>query len=78
MKRIVDIINHIEDNLENDLTVQAVAMYSGYSSHHFQKMFAACVGLSLGSYIRRRRLTKGAQRLVQTQDRIIEIAQDSF
>ena len=77
MKKIVDIINHIENNLENDLTVQSVSIYSGYSSHHFQKMFAACVGLSLGSYIRRRRLTKSAQRLVQTIDRIIEIAQDS-
>ncbi len=77
MKRIVDIVNHIEDNLESDMTVQTVSAFSGYSPHHFQKMFAACVGLSLGSYIRRRRLTKSAQRLVQTQDRIIEIAQDS-
>ena len=66
MKRIVEIINHIEDSLHEDINVQTVASYSGYSSHHFQKMFAACVGMSLGTYIRRRRLTKAAQRLTRS------------
>lgn len=77
MKLIVDIINHIEDHLHEELSVQDVARFSGYSSHHFQKMFAAVVGMSLGTYIRRRRLTKAAHRLATTNDRIIEIAQDS-
>lgn len=77
MKLIVDIINHIEDNLEKDISVQSVSFFSGYSPHHFQKMFAACVGISLGTYIRRRRLTKAAKRLISTQDRIIELAQDA-
>jgi len=77
VKLIVDIINHIEDNLEKDISVQSVSSFSGYSPHHFQKMFAACVGVSLGTYIRRRRLTKSAKRLASSKDRIIEIAQDS-
>jgi AraC family transcriptional regulator len=77
VKLIVDIINHIEDHLHEDLNVQEVARFSGYSSHHFQKMFAAVVGISLGTYIRRRRLTKAAKRLVSTSDRIIDIALDS-
>lgn len=77
MKLIVDIVNHIEDHLHEDLSVQDVAQFSGYSSHHFQKMFAAVVGMSLGTYLRRRRLTKAAQKLVSTAGRIIEIAQES-
>lgn len=77
MKLIVDIVNHIEDHLQEDLSVQEVAQFSGYSSHHFQKMFAAVVGMSLGTYLRRRRLTKAAQKLVSTDNRIIEIAQES-
>ena len=77
MKLIVDIINHIEDHLHEDLSVQDIGQFSGYSTHHFQKMFAAVVGMSLGTYLRRRRLTKAAQRLVSTGERIIEIAQDS-
>ncbi len=77
MKLIVDIINHIEDKLGEEITVQSVSSFSGYSPHHFQKIFAACVGMSLGTYIRRRRLTKSAQRLKGTSDRIIDIAHDS-
>lgn len=77
VKLIIDIINHIEDNLEKNISVESVSFFSGYSPHHFQKMFAACVGMSLGTYIRRRRLTKSAKRLTSTEDRIIEIAQDA-
>ena len=77
VKLIVDIINHIEDNLEKDISVKSVSFFSGYSPHHFQKMFAACVGMSLGTYIRRRRLTKSAKRLASSKNRIIEIAQDA-
>lgn len=77
MKLIVEVVKHIEDHLHEDLSVQDVAKFSGYSSHHFQKMFAAVVGMSLGTYIRRRRLTKAAQKLFSTECRIIEIAQES-
>lgn len=77
MKLMIDIINHIEDNLHTDLSVRSVSEYSSYSSHHFQKMFAAVTGLSLGSYIRRRRLTKAAAKLRSSSERIIEIALES-
>jgi AraC-like DNA-binding protein len=40
--------SRIEDHLDEDLSVQDVAQFSGYSSHHFQNMFAAVVGMSLG------------------------------
>jgi AraC family transcriptional regulator len=74
MRLMIDIVNHIEDNLHTDLSVRSVSEYSGYSSHHFQKMFAAVAGLSLGSYIRRRRLTKAAAKLRNSSERLIEIA----
>ncbi len=77
MKVMIDIVNHIEDNLHADLSVQSVAEFSGYSCHHFQKMFAAVTGLSLGSYIRRRRLTIAAAKLKNSSERIIEIAMES-
>ena len=77
MKVMIDIVNHIENNLDTDLSVKSVSEYSGYSSHHFQKMFAAVTGLSLGSYIRKRRLTNAAIKLRDSSERIIEIALDS-
>lgn len=77
MKLMIDIINYVEENLNAELNVTSVSEYSGYSSHHFQKMFAAVTGLSLGSYIRKRRLAKAAAKLKNSSDRIIEIAMDS-
>lgn len=77
MKVIIDIVNHIEDNLHSDLSVKSVSEYSGYSPHHFQKMFAAVTNLSLGSYIRRRRLTKAAVTLKNSSQRILDVALDS-
>ena len=77
MKLMTDIVRHIEGNIHTDLSVRSVSEYSGYSSHHFQKMFTAVTGLSLGSYIRRRRLTKAAAKLRSSSERIIEIALDS-
>lgn len=74
---MLDIITHIEDNLHSEISVQSVSQYSGYSPHHFQKMFAAVTGLSLGSYIRRRRLTKAAEKLKSSSERILDIAIDS-
>lgn len=74
MKLMTEIIQYIEDHLSEDLSVESVATRSGYSLHHFQRMFAAVTGLSLGSYIRRRRLTKAAFQLVETDERIIELA----
>lgn len=77
MKLMTEIIQYIEENLSEDLNVETVAMRSGYSTHHFQRMFAAVTGLSMGSYIRRRRLTKAAFRLVESDERIIDLAIDS-
>lgn len=74
MKLMTEIIQYIEDNLSLALSVESVATRSGYSIHHFQRMFATVMGLTLGSYIRRRRLTLAAFRLVETDDRIIELA----
>lgn len=74
MKLIIDIVNHIENNLENEISVEYISRFSGYSPHHFQKMFAACVGVSLGTYIRRRRLTRPSIKLVSSNEKIINIA----
>lgn len=77
MKLMLEIVNYVEAHLHDDLSVTDVALHSGYSSHHFQKLFAAVTGLSLGSYIRRRRLTVAANILKNSSERIIDIALNS-
>lgn len=72
--KFTEIFEYIEDNLEEKLTIENVASFANYSSYHFQRMFAGAVGVSLGTYIRRRRLTKAALQLKDSSDRLIEIA----
>lgn len=72
--KFTEIFKYIESNLEEKLTVEDVASFANYSPYHFQRMFVGAVGVSLGTYIRRRRLTKAAIKLKDSSDRLIEIA----
>jgi len=75
--KFIDLLQYIEDHLDEKLTAELIAEYAHYSPYHFQRMFAGAVGVSLGTYIRRRKLTKAAIRLRETTDRIIEVAFES-
>lgn len=71
---IQKIVNHIEDNLSEGITVAQMASLSEVSSWQFQRIFRSIIGDSLGNYIRHRRLTKAAERLKNSDQRIIDIA----
>jgi AraC family transcriptional regulator len=45
--------------------------------YHFHRIFRAMVGCPVGEYIRRRRLTRAGQRLIETKQRILDIAFES-
>lgn len=68
-------IDYIEANLTEDIDVHAIASQAYISAYHFQRIFASLCGVSLGEYIRRRRLTLAAQELCAApQTRVIDIA----
>lgn len=69
------LINWIEENLNNDISIDKVVMKSGYSKWHLQRLFSRYAGISLGSYIRRRKLSEAALRLKLTTMSIIDIAE---
>lgn len=46
----------IEDTLSEEIRVENVATIAGYSYYHFQRVFNAVLGESIGDYIRTRRL----------------------
>ena len=56
--------DYIEENLTGALDVHDVAARAYISTFHFQRIFSSLCGLSLGEYIRRRRLTQAAQELL--------------
>ena len=71
---IQSVLRYIEEHLNEPLTLDTVAAYTGYSPYHLHKMFTAICGLPLHAYVRRRQVSKGALLLVQSDLRIAEIA----
>jgi len=74
IKVIENVINYIEDNLCESIKVLELAKGHGMSPWQFQRIFRSHVGDSLGNYIRSRRLTKVAEALINSDQKIIDIA----
>ncbi len=65
---------YIEANLENDIDFQKLAQIACCSEYHFRRMFSFLAGMSLGEYIRNRRLTVAASVLRDTDEKVIDVA----
>lgn len=58
-----NVLNYLQENLENSLTLDELASVACLSSYHFHRIFSAHTGESLYSHIRRLRLEKAARKL---------------
>ena len=74
IERFKNIIDIIEDNLTNDIDINAIARQAGMSLYEFRRIFTFIAGIPLGEYIRKRRLSCAAEELLTTQDSITTIA----
>ena len=74
MKIIHQTINWLEMKLEEPVRNEEVVQVTGYSFYHFHRLFQQKVGMSLHEYVRNRRLTLAAQRLIYTDERILDLA----
>jgi len=72
-KTLQYLIDYIEMNLENDLTLDDCADITGYSKYHLHRLFINLTGISIGAYIRGRRLNL-AYTDVRQGVRLIDIA----
>lgn len=71
---IGEAIGYIEENINEELTIEKIAGQVCISPFYFQKGFAMLCGFTLGEYIRQRRLTLAGSELVSTTGKIIDIA----
>ena len=67
-------IRYIEDHLTEEISVYDVANQAYSSSSHFQMIFHMVVGITVGEYIRNRRLTLAAHDLLQEDAKIVDVA----
>lgn len=72
--RIENSIEYIEKNLTNNLDYETIAAQSFSSSYHFQRVFGILSGITLGEYIRKRRLTLAGNELTKGNVKVIDIA----
>ena len=67
-------INYIESNLNEELDINEIAAAVYLSPFHFQRIFHAVCGVTVGEYIRQRRLSLAGKELISTNTRIIDLA----
>ncbi|PKA16449.1 GyrI protein [Leptospira haakeii] len=72
--KIDSALSFIEKNLKNNISVKDVSENSFSSLWHFQRIFRYMTGYSVYSYIRKRRLSEAAQKLILTKSKVIDIA----
>jgi AraC family transcriptional regulator len=71
---IQGLVDQVEENLADDINIPRLADSFDLSPWHFQRLFKALAGDTLGGYIRGRRLTEAARLLLETNLGIIDIA----
>jgi len=67
-------INYIENNLTHNISVSGVADKVYASNSNFQRVFHLATGITIGDYIRNRRLSLAGQELLHPKNRIIDVA----
>jgi len=74
IERLNGAVDYIEEHLTEDIDYEQVARAACCSSYHFQRMFSYMASVSLGEYIRRRRMSLAAVDLQGSEDKIVDIA----
>ena len=70
----IEALNFIEDNLTESISVKNVTDRFEKSHWQFQRLFASVIGVTIGQYLRERRLTEASLLLRQKNHRIIDLA----
>ncbi|TBR67353.1 MULTISPECIES: helix-turn-helix domain-containing protein [unclassified Escherichia] len=78
MSRTEDIIDEvtqwIDSNIHKPLKIDDVATRAGYSKWHLQRIFVQIKKVSLGKYIKDKKLSLAAKDLVETNESVMSIA----
>lgn len=76
MQRFFKSIDFVEQHLYDNISVHEIAAASHYSTYHFSRIFKALVGDTPKEYLRKRRLTVSARRLLNEDISILDLALD--
>lgn len=71
VESLLKAIDYMEEHLLENITIEEIAKQANLSPSHFQRSFMILTGISVGEYLRRRRLTLAAQELCSTNSKIL-------
>ena len=77
IERLLPVLVHIQANLDQDLSLEALANRVRLSQFHFHRLFRSKIGETLKQYTQRLRLERAANRLVINDAAILDVALDS-
>ena len=76
-ERILRVLIHIQNHLDDDLSLEYLAGVAVFSPYHFHRVFRGMVGESVKEHIRRLRMERAANRLKLSDVPITQIALES-
>ncbi|TYP75437.1 AraC family transcriptional regulator [Paenibacillus methanolicus] len=74
LQRMKDAMDYMESRMEEKLDIEAAARVACSSPFHFQRMFSMITGVTVGDYLRKRRLSLAAQELASTSAKVIDVS----
>ncbi len=72
-KRLLQLLDYLDANLDQPLTTETLSQISCLSRFHFHRQFVAVFGLNIGSYIRLLKFKQAAYLLAYRETRVLEI-----
>jgi len=73
-RRVGRVIQHLEQHLDDGVSLPELAGVANFSPHHFHRIFRALTGEGVAEHVRRLRLERAAARLRTTSRSVLDIA----
>ncbi len=77
LQRFKNVVSYIDDHYTQNLTLEAIAAYSGFSKYHFSRLFKQYTNVTYYEYLTFRRLKAAEELLAQPGLSVTEIALQS-
>ena len=78
MEGFQDSIDLMEQTLTDEPDIETIAGKAALSPFYYQRIFSALCNMTVGEYIRARRMTLAAQELARTDVKVIDESSDHF
>jgi AraC family transcriptional regulator len=76
-ERILRVLTHIQEHLDEALDLEELARVACFSSFHFHRIFAAMTGETIADHVRRLRLERAAIELRSGAKQVMQVALDA-